>query len=323
MFSGPILTTKFTQILTACLQNLASDVELLLDAKIEFDLAAAKYGKVKAMRRFSNQTLRLAHTTRMDENQSPAGFLLPDVAAIDMGSTLLMTQGEVDQFNAEIASAFNEVLNVMLGGWKLAAPTSRDRLNNAPEARKVDAYTADGLDEFLDEHALELIEVPLTFNGATYPFGVVGSPAWFGLKVHTALDTALGSSSDRFPAGQSREDVSGEALHAVAEPGEQLTAKASTDQGNNMQKNGVQPATGDARMMLVDLSGTLNKWLKEQLQKGTLELIRPSSDMKELDEQSTVLIVGPRPELFRNLDIPQCVVSKLRDADENDNVNLS
>ena len=285
------MTTDFNQILEPCLENIGKDVEVLLDANVVFDLGAPIYGRNRSLPALGGQTIRLAMSTRADEAASPVGFLVPEVAAIDMASTLLMTQGEVDKFNQEIASAYDEVLNVIFNGWKLAAPSIEDRVVAKPEARTCDAYTVDGLDEFLTDKSFQLITVPFTFNGASYIFGVVGQPAWLGIEL---------SDSAQLDGDTSTAPFSGAADMAVA--ADMLPAS-----GDTSRVNGASP---DAHMMLIDLSGALNAWLTENMANGTLQLVRPSADLQELSSQSTLVVVGPKADLFRKLSVPQCVVAK-------------
>ena len=314
--SGTTLSAEFDQILNACLTNVAGDVEGLLDATLSFDFDKIVRGKARGLVDFRGQTLQLVTTERMDPSKSPVGLLVPEVAAIDMGSTLLMTQGEVDQFNAEIASAYDEVVNVMIGGWKLAAPSESDRLSSAQDLRTRDAYTADGLEEFLDDQGLEIVVLPLSFNGAMYPFGVVGSPEW--LQVHEDLSGPAPNAGGESNVAPLEDSVgSGDTPSHMAPSTMEANAASVQD---HMHEQGEQP---DARMMLVDLSGALNEWLTEQLQQGQLRFVRPSDDLHELNEQASLVIVGPNPELFRKLQVPQCVVSKTADLDDSEPVNFS
>ena len=185
----------------------------------------------------------------------------------------------------------DEVLNVIFNGWKLAAPSPDDRVVAKPESRTCDAYTVDGLDEFLADKSFELITVPFTFNGASYVFGVVGEPAWLGLELSdsTQLDGETSTTPFSSAAGMS-----------VAVD----TLPASDD---TSRVNGASP---DANMMLIDLSGALNAWLTENMANGTLQLVRPSADLSELNAHSTLVVVGPKADLFRKLSVPQCVVAK-------------
>lgn len=308
------MTTDFKQILEPCLENVGRDVEVLLDAAMSFELADTAYGKTSALELFQGQTLQLATSVRSDEAASPVGFLVPEVAAIDLASTLLMTQGEVDQFNEEIAAAYDEVLNVIFNGWKLAAPTPDDRVVSSPKQRDVEAYTADGLDEYLELNQLELLGIPFIFNGATYAFGVIGSSSWFGL--------AAGKVSDVADSTQVAEAVTDASLgHGQTDAPTSEVASLATNGANSES----HPPVGDgpdAQMMLVDLSGALNAWLTENLKNGTLSFVKPSSNLSELDAQATLVVVGPRPELFRQLNIPQRVVAKSANAREGETASI-
>ncbi len=65
-----------------------------------------------------------------------------------------------------------------------------------------------------------------------------------------------------------------------------------------------------AAVMMVDLSGELRSYIMERLKSGALVAARPSERLSELDESTAVLVLGPDPSLFRELEAARTLVLK-------------
>jgi len=292
------MISSFRETYDAAVDRIATDLTGLLGETVQIEHADALLGE-DGVQAFAGTIFR-GITRRMDGSDADAGMLFGAGLATRLGATLLMMPPD-SGMTEEVTEAFSEILTAAVRSWSTGAPAD-DQLDEEYAASDVSTVTVDELRTWLATEELEIVVAQLTIGETTSPFGFFGPRRW--LHGAPPEETPAEEPIELDPVVTEAESapVVDESPHR--EPDVEPTVASAAP-----STSAAAPTGSQAVMMVIDRSGALNEWLIKHMEEGTLQFKRPGEGRPELDERSTLVVLGPDSELFRTLRVDKCVVA--------------
>jgi hypothetical protein len=316
------MNPDFRKTYAEAVAQIGTDLTGLLGSDVTLDRTNTETG-LDCLGEYEPMIYRCS-SQRLNDASSPAGFLLGEGMSARLGAMLLMMPAD-SGMTEEVSAAFDEVVNILTGSWKTAA-SADDRLSNDVSVRKIEPVDRGDLVEDLRSKGLSVVSCVLSVDGSSAPFGFYGAEDWLCVAPKEEEQTATTPTS---PNEEAQAGWEGTALKSEGPPTsttgaalvdarrDETPGPASAAPGSPTERTAAESSGGhasrdtglpDGVMMVVDLSGELNKWLLAQMEAGMLKFVKPGSRREELTERSPVIMFGPNPDVFRALAVEKCVV---------------
>lgn len=283
--------------LKTSLGKIANNLSTLADRPIQFDVPNTHLATDDDLWALQ-EPVYVARTVRGGDKPEPMGVVLSEKSVLEIGAGVLVMRNLDAGMTEEVQGAFEEAFNVLTGAWNEVA-SAQNRMSPKVEDRQFSKMSQEEFRAYLQSEGVDLACVPATIAEEETLMGFFAVPEWMG-----------GGARDGWSIDYTEHDVPDRTSAAGA-----ATAYApvtSPPPSEPSPPPAAEPPKEDrsAHMVLVDVTGSLQRWMASQMVQGTQTFTRSQGIPADLDGNSAILLLKPGTKILEGMDVGQVIIMR-------------